>query len=421
MYEADAYGSLRQLSSRAGTPICGAALVPWSNEADAASFYVTTRAIRYGTTFAEELPDFSLSAQSLAAGGRLFAGMSAQRSRLASKVWLNFEPYPDSARRLFGERDTITYFIPGNPYRAPVLQLRLLPSALSWSLNPPTAYPEFGFNFNSFGQPSLSPQGDRVVFPLERNGYSHDPYGSIAPAVRTSASLEILSGSAQTTIPLSNTAVDTRAVFASSGRSAWHPAGERFAFYAPTVIRDIGGYYLASSVRANLLLVTFGGGAPTTTEALSEQLRWPISATWSDEGERLTLIDARVDSVAITPNERLGLTDCRSRTFHANTSRQLTLIRTSPMDAHICAPTATYDEPLLDASGRAGYWCLVWSPCANGGSGGSGGGGGGGGGGMEGSIVRRREADAPARYWMRGPQRRGLPPRGARGLAFPNF
>ena len=139
VYEADSYGSLRVLSARNGTPLCGAQLVP---SLQSSAGYIDTRAIRDSSSLPELIPDFSLSQQSLAPGGRLFAGMSSHLIRFVSGGWQPYQTAPDSARRLFGERDTLTYFISGNPYATPTLQLRVLPSGAIWNLSPESAFPQ---------------------------------------------------------------------------------------------------------------------------------------------------------------------------------------------------------------------------------------------------------------------------------------
>jgi Subtilase family len=388
VYEADYYGSLRLLSARAGTPLCGAQLRPWSNEPDNLSvIFNSTRAVRYQSGIQENLPDFSLSQQSLAPGGRLFAGMSSHLMSFANGFWQTYVTVPDSARRLFGERDTLTYIVPGDPFSQPIVQLRLLASAGAWSLNPAAASP-YPFKAHQHGLPSLSPAADRVLVPLTSYGNTFDPNLTGIPLTFRGSSLEILS--ANPVVSLALPAAGSRYTLADEGRTAWDPRGTRAVFYTVSVDSlDTS----TQSYRAQITILSFSGASVNATTAPLEPGRWPISAAWSDEGERLTLIDAAHSRVPFTPFVD-PFTDCRIRNYHVTSSRALVQISSASTDQRSCTPDTAFDRPFFDLFARVGAWCLEWSPCqrnsGGNGDGGEGGGGDGEGGGAAGRVVHAR-------------------------------
>lgn len=169
MYEADAYGSLRLLSARNSTPLCGAAMSPWPDPARATQqFYnIGTRAVRYGGANTEYFPGFTTSSQSLAAGGRLLSFAPSQFQYFTGTTWSPSQPYSDGYRRAFGEHDTLSYRLVSRATDAAGaqpsdLELRLFPGSRSWNV---LAALRISAN-RAFGQPSLSPSGSRVVVPV---------------------------------------------------------------------------------------------------------------------------------------------------------------------------------------------------------------------------------------------------------------
>ena len=212
--------------------------------------------------------------------------------------------------------------------------------------------------------------------PLTRYGFSRDPNGAEAYLRLAASSLEMRFGGDSTRV---NLPVDgTRYALADYGRTAWDPCGTRAVFYAP-MLDDLDGS--ANSLKAQTTVLSFNGSNVTATTAPLEPRRWPISATWSDEGERLTLIDAGVSEFA-DPSHG-DFVDCRVRRFHVTSSRTLTSLTSDVLDPQVCSRLGTYDSPLFDGPARTGQTCLAWSPCpVSGGGGGGGVGGGGGGGGV---------------------------------------
>ena len=352
VYEADAYGSLRVLSSRTGTPLCGARLAPWRDPATSIySDSVGTQAIRYGAVNRELLPGFTASAQSLAAGGRLIAFAPATLQQFLNTMWATPTSAPDSLRRLFGERDTLRYRLIARASDAPgsdpsELQLQLRPTTGNWNVLAALNIAER----RAFGQPSLSPAGDRVVVPFSTDSIPND-----------GTNLAILSASGATPIALAPAGV------APFGRSAWSPDGTRLIFYS-------FGFPASIGLQSAVVLVQFGGGTPTVRTLTTEPDRFPLRASWSDEGRRLTLLDVRLDAQ--------GFTDCRRRDFSVSSTALTQLFTDSPDSATVCAATAAnLDTPDDDY--------VKWL-ASSGGGGGDGGGGGGGGGGTATSFTRTR-------------------------------
>ncbi len=311
VYEADAYGSLRRLSSRNGTPLCGAAFSPWPDPARAAQQQaysnLGTRAVRYGGANTEYFSGFTTSSQNLAPGGRLLSFAPAQFQQFTGTTWSPAQSYQDGYRRAFGERDSLTYrLVPRGSDTSDALrsdlELRLRPGFRSWKLLAALGIPAF----RVFGQPSLSPSGTRVTVPISTD------------TIQLSAS--------PTNLALADTTGVTSITLVSSGASpwgasAWRPDGGRAVYF-------LWGFP-AVGLQTTPIIVNFGSGTPSVHALPPEPDRLPISASWSDEGNRLTVIDVRLDT--------LGLSDCRRRDFGVSSSA-LTLLNTTNLNtADFCA------------------------------------------------------------------------------------
>ena len=212
------------------------------------------------------------------------------------------------------------------------------PGFRSWKLLAALGIPAF----RVFGQPSLSPSGTRVTVPISTD------------TIQLSAS--------PTNLALADTTGVTSITLVSSGASpwgasAWRPDGGRAVYF-------LWGFP-AVGLQTTPIIVNFGSGTPSVHALPPEPDRLPISASWSDEGNRLTVIDVRLDT--------LGLSDCRRRDFGVSSSA-LTLLNTTNLNtADFCASAGQTNSPLDD-------YGLAHAGNGGGGGGGRGGGGGGGGG-----------------------------------------
>lgn len=276
--------------------------------------------------------------------------------RFTAGAWPPMTAVADGARRLFGERDTLAYRatetgaftvrrLPGGPVWTDVAATLGLDTASTSTLQTYT-----------FGQPSMAPVGTPILVPFSTNLDGIHTLG-----------FGILTASGAITLPT------TVPGMIAWGRTAWSPDGARAAFYTYG--------FRPTGPQAQLLLLTFGSSTPTLHTLAVEPDRQPWSASWSDEGQRLTLIDSNVDT-----SENA---DCRRRVFHVTSARTLTLLHSEPVTDPGSCSTEYLDAPWWDQ-----YLALQGS---SGGSGGSGGGTGGDGGGVALSVTRGMGARTTAR------------------------
>lgn len=372
VYEADAYGSLRALSSRNGTPLCGARLVPLvANDS-----IIGTRAIRYGGVNSESFSAYTFHSQSLAAGGRLVSLDPAQSQTFAAGAWNTPLHYSDGERRVFGERDTLTFrqfsrFIPGTyEIDLRIRRARSTGSAESWN-----ARSKFGLVQSQghwFSQPSLSPDGNRVLF----------PYGTWhAPAQRARLGIIDSAGVAQN-IPLWP---DGSASYGAL--TAWKPDGTAALIYTATNNTVLFAGTGNPDYESRLVLVTFSGNSATTQTLQTEPNRVPFRIRWSDEGRRVTLVDEIIGAPS----------DCRVREY--SFTGTLTLRTTQNVAKNPDCANEISDRLAVD--GYVGLF--LGDPGAYVDESG----GGGGGGGMASSVVRQPDTTISPKFWMRNPRRVG--------------
>lgn len=356
VYEADAYGSLRLLSAHAGTPLCGAQFVPWADPAqvDQQIYRIGTRAIRYGGQVSDLFPEFTASSQSLAPGGRVLAFAPFFERQLQNRTWGPSVTLTNGERRVFGERDTLSYRLVSGPTdtvgaEPGELRLRLSRGARTWNLKSALNLT----NPTQFGQPSLSPDGRRVLVPLiDRISLTGRLHIAVLDTGTTTALLPETPGAG------------------AHGLFAWSPDSRRVVYF-------LYGSAPPEGHHIRPVIVTFGSGAPVVTGLSIEPHRFPLMVRWSDEGHRLSYLDVRLDFT--------GFSDCRRRDF-AVSSTTLTLIHTTSLDLQtFCASEVDPDNPDSD------YAKTIFGDANSGGPGGGSGGGddGGGGGGVSLSIKRQ--------------------------------
>jgi hypothetical protein len=370
VYEADAYGSLRLLSARAGTPLCGARIEPWANASADGSFNEPgTRAVRYGGV-SEVFAGLTQSASGLAPGGRDISYAPSNHQRFVTGTWAAREAYADGYRRMFAERDTLAYrFVPGplDPAGSfpSELRLRVLPSQQQWSLFQTNGNPQYGANtLVDFGLPSVAPAGDKVIVPMR----------SFTEATRNHPEFSLLvlqpTGSDTIALPL-----DTLLTAPAFGRMALSPTGSRLAYYTWGYVQMDS---ITQSLRTTLVLATVAGGLMQARAVLSESNRTAIAVSWSDEGGQLMLTDAGIGNDGQPA-------DCRLRRYRVTSANALVQLSSEATAPRVCIYGANaFDTPDLDEY-------LRQNP-PDGGSGGGGGGGTGGGG--QSGAVRRYSRDS---------------------------
>jgi Subtilase family len=369
VYEADAYGSLRLLSARAGTPLCGAQMMPWGNPVTYPDAYFNrapgVRAVRYGGA-TETFPGTARSVQALAPGGRLLAFAPSFFQQFAGPSWTTTQTYTDGYRRIFGERDTLAYRL-DPPTGAGFFNLRIrkLATAQQWDVRAALGTQLEAGREYTFGPPAMDPDGQRVLIPLRREHLV---------ALDTSANLHylaVLRDSGATLLPTTMAGFRT----GEDGTTAWDPTGSKAIMYKMGTLAQA-----ADSFASAIFLVSFSGNNAGQVAPLKIEVnRWPFFVSWSDEGQRLALIDGRFENLNgfSTP-----LVDCRLRMFHLTAANALVLLSTKPLDISVCAFANFFDSPFDDYVRRR-------DALGNGGGGGGGDGGGGDGGGtFDGRVLR---------------------------------
>ena len=387
VFEADAYGSLRLLSGRsASSPLCGGELSSWRNPADPQdSRRLGAQVKLYGGSRTQTFTDgYTLSPQSLAFGGRLLSATPGLRFVFSGGVWHPWDKYPDGQRRLFGERDTLTYIMPDTL----TLRMRVMPTGPSW--NDATAALGISSSSIIYGQPSMSPDGSRVLVPVHVGSDTATRFGHF-----TNNGAAILS-----------TSLDSASQY---GRMAWSPDGSRAIFYAFGVTGS--GSTSTFGFGTRLALFSFNGATVALRTLAVEDYRLPWGASWSDEGNRITLLDATIGQSID------GYTDCRRRVFHVNASGPMTLISSEPITDPTYCRTEWIDSP---------DWDLYLSTLGTGTGGGTGGDGGGGGGdgsggGMSGRALQLPDQGIELRRLLRDRLIGCRKPRGCSKTPAPNF